>query len=286
MSPFHNTDEGSTAESPQLDSLSLNMLGDLLKDLGQLGERENDHEHEANQVTDRPMAPSQPPPTTVQPRESSAGSGSSTETGVPVLSGGRWGAEINSDGGAATSRSDPQAQDPERVMANGEQDPNDDRPKGAPAVDLAKFRTKVCRNYSTGQPCQFGDRCAFAHGLYQVRSNLDPNPVLQVYGPQGKKKQQEARRQAHLVEQQQQTQQTQVQQAAQIQQIQAQLLRQTAVPLSGYQPSPTLPFSTAGVIAAAGAPPPPVGALPLSALAAANPDGKLFVDTSGCTWFV
>ena len=56
-----------------------------------------------------------------------------------------------------------------------------ERPKGAPAVDLAKFRTKVCRNWSMGIHCQFAERCAFAHGDQQVRRNEEHNPYLEVY---------------------------------------------------------------------------------------------------------
>jgi len=32
------------------------------------------------------------------------------------------------------------------------------------AIDYTKFKTKPCRNFSMGLPCQFEDRCAFAHG--------------------------------------------------------------------------------------------------------------------------
>eukprot|EP01060_Flectonema_neradi_P014617 TRINITY_DN21247_c0_g1_i2.p1 TRINITY_DN21247_c0_g1~~TRINITY_DN21247_c0_g1_i2.p1 ORF type:complete len:325 (+),score=69.87 TRINITY_DN21247_c0_g1_i2:47-976(+) len=56
-----------------------------------------------------------------------------------------------------------------------------ERPKGAPAVDLAKFRTKVCRNWSMGIHCQFAERCAFAHGDQQIRRNEEHNPYLEVY---------------------------------------------------------------------------------------------------------
>ena len=57
-----------------------------------------------------------------------------------------------------------------------------DRPKGAPQVDLAKFRTKVCRAWASGQTCQFAERCAFAHGRDQMRTSEEHNPYMDVYG--------------------------------------------------------------------------------------------------------
>ncbi|RNF09715.1 zinc finger protein ZFP1 [Trypanosoma rangeli] len=35
---------------------------------------------------------------------------------------------------------------------------------GRRGVDYSKFRTRVCRNFSMGIPCPFGERCAFSHG--------------------------------------------------------------------------------------------------------------------------
>ncbi|RNC31274.1 zinc finger protein ZFP1 [Trypanosoma cruzi] len=35
---------------------------------------------------------------------------------------------------------------------------------GRRGVDYSKFRTRVCRNYSMGITCPFGERCAFSHG--------------------------------------------------------------------------------------------------------------------------
>eukprot|EP00754_Rhynchopus_humris_P028289 Rhum_TRINITY_DN15145_c18_g1::Rhum_TRINITY_DN15145_c18_g1_i1::g.138833::m.138833 len=61
-----------------------------------------------------------------------------------------------------------------------------ERPKGAPQVDLGKFRTKVCRAWASGATCQFAERCAFAHGSDQVRASEDYNPCLDVYGPKQK----------------------------------------------------------------------------------------------------
>ncbi|KAF8295148.1 zinc finger protein ZFP1 [Trypanosoma cruzi] len=31
-------------------------------------------------------------------------------------------------------------------------------------TNYSKFRTRVCRNYSMGITCPFGERCAFSHG--------------------------------------------------------------------------------------------------------------------------
>ncbi|OMJ67928.1 hypothetical protein SteCoe_34787 [Stentor coeruleus] len=34
-----------------------------------------------------------------------------------------------------------------------------------------KFKTEICRNLSLGH-CPFGDKCAFAHGIDEIRSKL------------------------------------------------------------------------------------------------------------------
>ncbi|KAG8346097.1 putative Zinc finger C x8 C x5 C x3 H type (and similar) [Trypanosoma vivax] len=34
---------------------------------------------------------------------------------------------------------------------------------GRRGVDMSKYRTQLCRNYSMGQYCSFGSRCAFSH---------------------------------------------------------------------------------------------------------------------------
>eukprot|EP00755_Sulcionema_specki_P004279 Sspe_Gene.4327::Locus_1423_Transcript_2_3_Confidence_0.500_Length_1347::g.4327::m.4327 len=70
------------------------------------------------------------------------------------------------------------------------------RPRGAPAVDAVKFRTKVCRNWASGQPCYFGNRCAFAHGEDQIRSQNEHNPFHEVYQPQTRRGASRRRRQS------------------------------------------------------------------------------------------
>ncbi|KAJ9463369.1 zinc finger protein ZFP1 [Diplonema papillatum] len=56
-----------------------------------------------------------------------------------------------------------------------------DRTRGTPAVEPTKFRTKFCKNWSTGLHCPFGDRCAFAHGNEQIRRADAPNTFFDVY---------------------------------------------------------------------------------------------------------
>lgn len=43
-------------------------------------------------------------------------------------------------------------------------------------IDYSKFKTKLCRNFSLGLPCPFGDSCAFSHGA------RDLEPVAQPHG--------------------------------------------------------------------------------------------------------
>jgi len=43
------------------------------------------------------------------------------------------------------------------------------------SIDVTKYKTKMCRNYMLGLPCPFEDRCAFAHGNGQIRSNRSSN---------------------------------------------------------------------------------------------------------------
>lgn len=45
-----------------------------------------------------------------------------------------------------------------------------------PRIDYTKYKTKYCRNYVMGFRCPFEDRCAFAHGPYQVRAAPPPPP--------------------------------------------------------------------------------------------------------------
>ncbi|KAH9579919.1 E3 ligase [Trypanosoma melophagium] len=35
---------------------------------------------------------------------------------------------------------------------------------GRRGVDFSKFRTRMCRNYTMGLACPFGENCAFSHG--------------------------------------------------------------------------------------------------------------------------
>lgn len=46
------------------------------------------------------------------------------------------------------------------------------------AIDARKYKTKLCRNWQSGTPCPYGDRCVFAHGGRDVRRVDDPNPYL------------------------------------------------------------------------------------------------------------
>ncbi|KAJ9473681.1 hypothetical protein DIPPA_17161 [Diplonema papillatum] len=148
---------------------------------------------------------------------------------LPVSAGGRWGAEAIGEAvasGSSTSNTPPSSASrssgtaptdgalPTSATSSGQQ--AIERPKGAPAVDLAKFRTKVCRNWSMGAPCQFGERCAFAHGKEQVRSMEERNDCLAVYGNNGPKRRGGQGRSAGANAQQtQQPQQQQQQQQAQ-----------------------------------------------------------------------
>ena len=51
-------------------------------------------------------------------------------------------------------------------------------------VEAVKFRTKVCRMWASGQTCQFGEHCAFAHGKHQIRKR-SANTPYQVYSNHG-----------------------------------------------------------------------------------------------------
>lgn len=43
-------------------------------------------------------------------------------------------------------------------------------------IDTAKYKTKMCTNFSMGVACSFGNRCAFAHGQRELRPNAPPGP--------------------------------------------------------------------------------------------------------------
>eukprot|EP00756_Hemistasia_phaeocysticola_P003397 Hpha_TRINITY_DN12225_c0_g1::TRINITY_DN12225_c0_g1_i1::g.17105::m.17105 len=58
------------------------------------------------------------------------------------------------------------------------------------AIDARKYKTKLCRNWQSGTPCPYGDRCVFAHGGQEMRRADDPNPYLahQNTGSQGRRR--------------------------------------------------------------------------------------------------
>ena len=55
-----------------------------------------------------------------------------------------------------------------------------------PQTNPAKYKTMLCKHYSSQKGCSFGDKCQFAHGIEELRSqNGIINPVM---GIQEKKK--------------------------------------------------------------------------------------------------
>eukprot|EP01065_Artemidia_motanka_P013935 TRINITY_DN1788_c3_g1_i2.p2 TRINITY_DN1788_c3_g1~~TRINITY_DN1788_c3_g1_i2.p2 ORF type:complete len:362 (+),score=85.50 TRINITY_DN1788_c3_g1_i2:121-1206(+) len=51
-------------------------------------------------------------------------------------------------------------------------------------IDSRKYKTKLCRNWSSAVTCPYGDRCVFAHGGEDLRRMEDPNPFESVFGNQ------------------------------------------------------------------------------------------------------
>ena len=47
-------------------------------------------------------------------------------------------------------------------------------PQLSSAIDKSKLKTKMCRAWSQGVPCAYGDRCAFAHGEQEKSSQGTP----------------------------------------------------------------------------------------------------------------
>jgi len=60
---------------------------------------------------------------------------------------------------------------------------HDDTDKEDSAIDARKYKTKLCRNWQSGTPCPYGDRCVFAHGGKDMRRAEDPNPYLANQAP-------------------------------------------------------------------------------------------------------
>eukprot|EP01059_Diplonema_ambulator_P026412 TRINITY_DN43700_c0_g1_i1.p1 TRINITY_DN43700_c0_g1~~TRINITY_DN43700_c0_g1_i1.p1 ORF type:complete len:234 (+),score=48.28 TRINITY_DN43700_c0_g1_i1:191-892(+) len=51
----------------------------------------------------------------------------------------------------------------------------DERPS---AIDKTKYKTRICRNWQSGNECPYGDRCVFAHGDHEKRKTVEvPQPL-------------------------------------------------------------------------------------------------------------
>eukprot|EP01060_Flectonema_neradi_P004900 TRINITY_DN13220_c1_g1_i1.p1 TRINITY_DN13220_c1_g1~~TRINITY_DN13220_c1_g1_i1.p1 ORF type:complete len:158 (+),score=42.03 TRINITY_DN13220_c1_g1_i1:59-532(+) len=42
------------------------------------------------------------------------------------------------------------------------------------AIDVQKYKTRICKNWSTSGTCGYGPRCVFAHGDVEQRRAMDP----------------------------------------------------------------------------------------------------------------
>lgn len=73
---------------------------------------------------------------------------------------------------------DPHADPPPQKQAGGGGGEKDS------TIDQRKYKTKLCRTWSSGNQCPYGDRCVFAHGGDDMRKVHDYNPYEEVFGPQ------------------------------------------------------------------------------------------------------
>lgn len=84
------------------------------------------------------------------------------------------------DGGAPPPPPPPPSQQPQQPQQS-RRDRQHKQEHGS-AIDVNKYKTKVCRNWQQGTPCPYGDRCVFAHGDVDMRRLTDHNPYTELFG--------------------------------------------------------------------------------------------------------
>eukprot|EP01006_Ploeotia_vitrea_P064359 TRINITY_DN87646_c0_g1_i1.p1 TRINITY_DN87646_c0_g1~~TRINITY_DN87646_c0_g1_i1.p1 ORF type:complete len:118 (-),score=2.84 TRINITY_DN87646_c0_g1_i1:145-498(-) len=62
------------------------------------------------------------------------------------------------------------AQTTEVLCSVGTNSPDPEQPEGQHAAKLLRFKTKMCRYYGEGHDCPFDERCVYAHGPKEIRS--------------------------------------------------------------------------------------------------------------------